>query len=363
MRGEERRQRAMLTIMEPGDRVPKEHPLRRVKELADAALAQLSPLFDEMYSVIGRPSIAPERLLKASLVMALYTVRSERLFCEQLDYNLLFRWFLDMDVAEPSFDHSTFSRNRTRLLEHDVAREFFTHVVARARSLQLLSDEHFTVDGTLVEAWASLKSFKRKDQGPQPPPDDPGNPTVNFHGERRSNATHQSTTDPEAQLAKKGPGKEAKLCYSANALMENRNGLLIDFAVEPADGYAERNSARAMLETALPGSRRITLGADKGYDTREFVASCRALKVTPHIARNEARAGGSALDRRSARPAGYAVSQRVRKRVEEIFGWMKTVGGLRRTRYRGLDRTQLHAYLVAAAYHLLRIARLSPAPA
>jgi transposase len=363
MRGEERRQRTMLMIMEPGDRVPREHPLRRVKELADAALAQLSTLFDEMYSAIGRPSIPPERLLKASLLMALYTVRSERLFCEQLDYNLLFRWFLDMDAAEPSFDHSRFSRNRARLLEHDVAREFFTRVVAHARRLQLLSDEHFTVEGTLVEAWASLKSFKRKDREPNQPPDDPGNPTVNFHGERRSNATHQSTTDPEAKLAQKGAGKEAKLCYSANALMENRHGLLIEFAVEPADGYAERKSARAMLEIALPGSRRITLGADKGYDTAEFVAACRALKLTPHLARNESRAGGSALDRRTARHLGYAVSQKVRQRVEEIFGWMKTVGGLRRTRYRGLDRTQLHAYLVAAAYNLLRIARLSPAPA
>jgi IS5 family transposase len=275
----------------------------------------------------------------------------------------LFRWFLDMDVAEPSFDHSSFSRNRARLLEHAVAREFFTRVVAQARTMQLLSDEHFTVDGALVEAWASLKSFKRKHREPSQPPDDPGNPTVNFHGERRGNATHQSTADPEAKLAKKGAGKEAKLCYSANALMENRHGLLIEFAIEPADGYAERKSARAMLETALPGSRRITLGADKGYDTAEFVASRRALKVTPHIARNEGRAGGSALDRRTARHAGYAVSQRVRKRVEEIFGWMKTVGGPRKTRYRGLDRTQLHAYLVAAAYNLLRIARLSPAPA
>jgi len=305
--------------MEPGDRVAGEHPLRRVKELADAALTRLSPLFDEMYSAIGRPSIPPERLLKSSLLMALHTVRSERLFCEQLDYNLLFRWFLDMDAAEPSFDHSTFSRNRARLLEHEVAGEFFRAVVKQARGLKLLSDEHFTVDGTLVEAWASLKSFKRKDREPSQPPDDPGNPTINFHGERRSNATHQSTTDPEAKLAKKGAGKEAKLCYSANALMENRNGLLIEFAVEPADGYAERKSARAMLETALPGSRRITLGADKGYDTRDFVESCRALKVTPHIARNEGRAGGSALDRRTARHAGYAVSQRVRKRVEEIF--------------------------------------------
>jgi transposase len=363
MRGEERRQRTMLMVLEPGERVSKEHPLRRVKELADAALAQLSALFDEMYSAIGRPSIPPERLLKASLLMALYTVRSERMFCEQLDYNLLFRWFLDMDAAEPSFDHSTFSRNRARLLEHDVAREFFARVVAQARGLELLSDEHFTVDGTLVEAWASLKSFKRKDREPRTPPDDPGNPTVNFHGERRRNATHQSTTDPEAKLAKKGAGKEARLCYSANALMENRNGLLIEFVVEPADGYAERTSARAMLETALPGSRRITLAADKGYDTREFVGSCRALKVPPHIARHAGRASGSALDRRTARHAGYAVSQKVRKRVEEIFGWMKTVGGLRKTRYRGLDRTQLHAYLVAAAYNLLRIARLSPAPA
>jgi IS5 family transposase len=285
------------------------------------------------------------------------------MFCEQLDYNLLFRWFLDLDLSEASFDHSTFSRNRARLLEHDVARQFFARVVAQAHSLQLLSDEHFTVDGTLVEAWASLKSFKRKGQQSSQPPGDPGNPTVNFHREHRSNLTHQSTTDPEAMLAKKGPGKEAKLCYSANALMENRNGLLIAFAVEPADGYAERKSACAMLDMELPGSRRITLGADKGYDSRAFVASCRALKVTPHLARNEARAGGSALDGRTVRHAGYAASQRVRKRVEEIFGWMKTVGGLRKTRYRGLDRTQLHAYWVAAAYNLLRIARLSPAPA
>jgi transposase len=269
-----------------------------------------------MYNAIGRPSIPPQRLLKASLLMALYTVRGERMFCEQLDYKLLFRWFLDLALAEASFDHSSFSRNRARLLQHDVAREFFTRVVAQARSLHLLSDEH----GTLVEAWASLKSFKRKDQGPSQLPDDPGNPTMNFHGERRSNSTHQSTTDPEEKLAKKGPGKEAKLCYSANALMENRNGLLIAFGVESANGYAERQSARAMLETELPGSRRITLGADKGYETREFVASCRALKVTPHLARNEAHAGGSALDGRTVRHVGYAASKRVRKRVEEIFG-------------------------------------------
>ena len=236
-------------------------------------------------------------------------------------------------------------------------------MVEQARGLRLLSDEHFTVDGTLIEAWASLKSFKRKAAGPAEPPDDPGNPTVNFHGERRSNTTHQSTTDPEATLAKKGAGKEAKLCYSANALMENRNTLLVDFQVEPADGRAERRAAIAMADEQLPGGRRITLGADKGYDTRDFVASCRALHITPHVAQNHARPGGSALDARTVRYPGYALSQWMRKRVEEAFGWMKMVGGLRQTRYRGRARVQMHAYLVAAAYNLIRIAKLSPAPA
>jgi transposase len=363
MRGEDGRQRAMLVIFDAEQRVPKGHPLRRIKALADAALVQLSPRFDQMYSTLGRPSIPPERLLKASLLMALYTVRSERMLCEQLDYNLLFRWFLDMEVTEPSFDHSTFSRNRARLLEHAVADEFFRAVVAQARALKLLSAEHFTVDGTLIEAWASLKSFKPKDSGPQKPPDDPGNPSVNFRGERRSNATHQSATDPEAKLAKKGPGKEARLCYSANALMEHRNTLLIDFRVEPADGFAERRAALTMLDENLPGNRRITVAGDRGYDTRDFIANCRTLRVTPHVARNLVRPGGSALDARTVRHRGYAVSQWIRKQVEEAFGWMKTVGGLRRTRYRGRARVQMHAYLVAAAYNLVRIAKLSPAPA
>jgi transposase len=362
MRGEDRRQRAMLVVVNPEQRVPKGHPLRRIKVLAEAALEQLSPLFDEMYSAVGRPSIPPERLLKASLLMALYTVRSERLLCEQLDYNFLFRWFLDLEADEASFDHSTFSRNRARLLEHAVASEFLRAVVEQARGLKLLSDEHFTVDGTLVEAWASLKSFKRKHGGAGEPPDDPGNPTVNFRAQRRSNATHQSTTDPEARLARKGPGKEARLCYSAHALMENRNTILIDLQVEPADGHAERRAAIAMAAERLPGTRRITLGGDKGYDTRDFVESCRALTVTPHVAQNRARPGGSALDARTVRHRGYAISQWVRKRVEETFGWMKTVGGLRRTRYRGRERVQMHAYLVAAAYNLIRIARLAPAP-
>ena len=361
MRGEERRQRAMLVVIDPERRVPKDHPVRRIKHLADAALEKLSPVFDEMYSAVGRPSIPPERLLKASLLMALYTVRSERMFCERLDYDLMFRWFLDMEMDERSFDHSTFSRNRARLLEHEIAGEFFRAVVEQARALKLLSEEHFTVDGTLVEAWASLKSFRRKDAGPSGSPDDPGNPTVNFHGERRSNATHQSTTDPEAMLAKKGAGKEARLCYSANALMENRNTILIDFQVEPADGTAERRAAVAMADERLSGQRRITIGGDKGYDSRDFVASCRALKVTPHVAQNQARPGGSALDARTVRHPGYALSQWIRKRVEEAFGWMKTIGGLRKTRYRGRERVQMHAYLVAAAYNLVRIAKLSPA--
>ena len=362
MRGEERRQRSMLLVINLAERIPQDHPLRRIKQLADAAVKELSPLFDQLYSALGRPSIPPERLLKASLLMALYTIRSERLLCEQLDYNLLFRWFLELELDEPSFDHSSFTTNRRRLLEHEVAGEFFRQIVAQAQALGLLSNDHFTVDGTLIEAWASLKSFKRKGQKPGAGPDDPGNPTVNFHGERRSNATHQSTTDPEALLARKGKGKEAKLCYSANALVENRNSLLIDLQVEPADGRAERRAALAMADERLAGGHRITLGGDKGYDTRDFVASCRALTITPHVAQNDTRPGGSALDARTTRHPGYTVSQWVRKRIEEGFGWMKTIGGLRKTRYRGRERVQMHAYLVAAAYNLLRIARLVPAP-
>ena len=363
MRGEERRQRSMLVVVNLEERIPKEHPLRRIKQMADAGLKELSPIFEQMYSPLGRPSIPPERLLKASLLMALYTIRSERMFCEQLDYNLLFRWFLDLELDEPSFDHSSFTANRDRLLEHEIAGDFFRRIVAQAQARGLLSNDHFTVDGTLIEAWASLKSFKRKGQKPGAGPDDPGNPTVNFHGEHRSNATHQSTTDPEALLARKGKGKEAKLCYSANALVENRNSLLIDLQVEPADGLAERRAAVAMADERLAGSHRITLGGDKGYDTREFVATCRGLNITPHVAQNDARPGGSALDARTTRHPGYAVSQWIRKRIEEAFGWMKTVGGLRKTRYRGRARVQMHAYLVGAAYNLLRIARLLAAPA
>jgi len=362
MRGEYQRQASLLCIVSPEQRVPKGHPLRGIKPLADEALKRLSGLFDEMYSEEGRPSIPPERLLKATLLMALYSVRSERLFCEQLDYNLLFRWFLDMDVIEPSFDHSVFAKNRARLIAAEAAKGFFREVVALARERKLLSAEHFTVDGTLIEAWASLKSFRRKDgQGQPPKDDDPSNPTVDFKGEKRSNATHESMTDPEARLYKKGKGKEAKLSYLGHALMENRQGLLVDIRVTQANGTAERETALAMLDENLPGKKRLTVGGDKAYDTRDFVKGCRGLKVTPHVARNTERKGGSALDERTARHGGYGVSQRLRKRVEEIFGWLKTIGGLRKTRYVGPEKTQLFAYLTGAAYNLLRISRLEVA--
>ena len=364
MRGTDTKQSSMLALMSPESVVPSQHPLRRVKVLADGVLAKLSPTFEAMYSAIGRPSIPPERLLKAMVLMALYSVRSERLLCEQLGYNLLFRWFLDMDMIEPAPDHSTFSRNRERLLEHDVAGEFFRAVVEQAREGKLMSDEHFTVDGTLIEAMASLKSFRRKDDdkddGKGPPND--GNRWVDFHGEKRSNETHESKTDPEAKLMRKGLGKEAKLSYSAHALMENRNGLLVDLRVGEANGHAEREIALQMVDEALPGDGRITLGADKGYDTRDFVAACRERNVVPHVAQNQHAHRRSAIDHRTTRHGGYAVSQRNRKRVEEIFGWAKTVANFRRTRFRGTARTQLAAYFVGAAYNLLRMTKLLPLP-
>lgn len=359
MRGHESKQTSMLSIMSPEQRVRADHPLRKVKQLADEALARLSPTFDAMYSGMGRPSIPPERLLKSSLLIAFYSIRSERLFCEELEYNLLYRWFLDMNMTEETFDASTFSRNRQRLLEHDVAKLFFVEIVESARKAKLLSHEHFTVDGTLIEAWASLKSLKPKDGSKKnEPPDDPGNPTVNWHGEKRGNETHESTTDPEAKLARKGNSREAKLSYGAHALMENRNGLLVAFTVEPAQGVTEREAALAMLRETLVTKERATVGADKGYDTRNFVDGCRELGVTPHVAQDISTRRGSMIDDQTTRHEGYVASQRVRKRVEEIFGWMKTVGGFRKTRYRGLERTRMAGMMVAAAYNLLRMARM-----
>jgi transposase len=361
MRGQDRKQSSMLCLMSPEGRVPATHPLRAIKKLADEALRQLSPVFDRMYAEGGRPSIPPERLLKSMLLIALYSVRSERLFCEQLDYNLLFRWFLDMDMVEESFVPTVFTKNRDRLIAHDVAREFLLAVVAQARAEKLMSQEHFTVDGTLIESWASLKSLKLKDDQDTTPPDDPGNPTVDFHGEKRSNETHESKTDPDAKLARKGKGKEAKLSYSAHALMENRSGLVVDLMLDVADGRAERRDALALLDENLPGQRRITLGADKNYDTREFVAECRARNVTPHVAQNITKRRGSMIDARTTTHAGYAISQRVRKRVEEIFGWIKTVGGFRKTRYVGLGANQVAAHVLAVAFNLLRMAKLMEA--
>jgi transposase len=364
MRGRIERQESMLSLMTPEKRVPKDHPIRRIKEIADRELEKLSPVFDQMYaSQGGRYSIPPETLLKSLLLIALYTVRSERQFCERLQYDLLFRFFLDMGIEEDAFDHSTFTKNRDRLIDHEVAQRFFEGVVEHARGQRLISGEHFTVDGTLIEAWASMKSVRPKGEKPEdrPPTDDPGNPTVNFRGERRTNETHQSTTDPEALMARKGKGKEAKLCFSGHVLMENRNGLCVDITVVQATGTAEREQALSQLGRLEDrGFHPRTLGGDKGYDVRSFVRLVQDVGVTPHVAQNTS-GRRSSIDGRTTRHVGYELSQRIRKRVEEIFGWGKTTGGLRRTRYRGVIRTGFWGYIVGAAYNLIRMARLQTA--
>lgn len=361
MRGTQDRQASMLALFSIEARIPSEHPLRRIKRMADQQLLGLSAVFNRMYSSVGRPSVAPEKILKSLLLIALYSVRSERQFCEQLGYNLLFRWFLDMELEEESFDATVFSKNRERLMEHEVGRLFFDAVVRQAREAELMSDDHFTVDGTLIEAWASLKSFRPKgeDRSGDKDQGDPGNRWVDFHGEKRSNETHESKTDPDSLLMRKGPGKEAKLSYAAHALMENRNGLLVDLAVNQATGTAEREAAQSMIKRQRRKRVRIkTVGADKGYDTKGFVGFLRGRKIVPHVAANTERRGGSTIDGHTTRHESYSVSQRIRKRVEEIFGWMKTVGGFRKTRFRGTNRTQLAAWWVGAAYNLVRMAKL-----
>jgi transposase len=328
--------------------------------LADAALAKLDREFDAMYSTTGRPSIPPERLLKAQLLIALYSVRSERQFCERLDYDLLFRFFLDMNLDDPSWDATTFTKNRDRLVQHEIARQFFEEVVRQARKAGLVSAEHFTVDGTLIEAWASMKSFRKKGEKPEdrPPPDDHGNPTVNFHGEKRSNETHASTTDPESRLARKGAGKESKLSYSGHVLMENRNGLCVDYRVAPATGYAERDEALEMLRRLRRrGFTPKTIAGDKGYCLGDFPQRVLDLNVRPHLAVPD-NAPARSPARRFVRSAGYKVSQVVRKRVEEIFGWGKSVAGLRRTKLKGRIKTWDSGYLIMAAYNLTRMTRL-----
>jgi transposase len=360
MRGQDNQQSDMFSYLSPEQRVRPDHPLRAIRAMADLALWSMSARFDEMYSQMGRPSIPPEKLLRAQLIQMLYSVRSERLLMEEIDYSVLFRWFVGMNLDEPVWDVTVFTKNRDRLLDGDVAREFLCEVVKQAQEKKLTSDEHFTVDGTLVEAWAGLKSFQRKD-GKIEPPDDPGNPTIDFHGEKRSNQTHESTTDPDALLARKGKGKEAKLSYNGNLLIENRNGLIITTELFQANGTAERDAALVMLER-LPGESRVTVGTDKAYDTKEFVAECRNMQVTPHVAQNIKRSGGSAIDERTTRHDGYAISQKKRKRIEESFGWLKTIALMRKVRHRGIHKVGWVFTFAAAAYNLVRMRNLMASP-
>lgn len=361
MRGTTQEQPAFLTILNLNDRVPKDHPIREIKRRVDLVLKELSPLFDKLYADRGRPSIAPEQLLKARLLIALFSVRSERMFCEQLRYNLLWLWFLDRDLEEGSWDATTFTQNQERVLSSEVAGLFFAEVYEMSRQEGWASDAHFTADGTLIEAWAGMKSFQRKDQPKKDgQDDDKGNPTINFRGEKRRNDTHQSTTDPQAVLYKKGDGRESKLCFGAHVLMENRHGLCASIRVHNPIGTREPAMALSQMEE-LKRDRQAapqTLGGDKGYHEKCFVRGCREKNIRPHVAcKNGIEVAG--LDKRTTQSPGYGTSQRMRKRVEDIFGWMKTVGGMRKTRYRGIDRTQSWVYMVAGAYNLLRMARLS----
>jgi len=353
MRGDDLQQQAMFSYISPEARVPKDHPLRPIQIMVDNALFDLAPLFKEMYSYTGRPSIPPEQILRALLLQIFYSIRSERMLVEQLEYNLLFRWFVGLSMDDKVWDHSVFSKNRDRLIKHDVATKFFETIRRQAETAALLSNEHFTVDGTLIEAWASMKSFRPKDD--QDPPSSGGrNSEVDFKGEKRKNQTHQSTTDPEAQLLKKGKGKEAKLCFMGHALMENRSGLVVDSRLTQATGTAERNAALEMIED-VPGTKQITLGADRGYDVASFVKDLRQLRATPHVAQ---KTKGTAIDKRTTRHAGYQTSLKIRKRVEEIFGWVKTTGVLRKTRHRGLERVECTFTLAVTAYNLVRMRNL-----
>lgn len=360
MRGENEDQVQMFANIYPESIIPVDHPLRKIKAVVNPILKSMSPIFDEMYSHTGRPSIPPEQLLKATLLMALYTITGERQFCEQLGYNLLFQWFLDMNYGEKAFNHSVFSKNRQRLINHDVGKAFFEAVVGEARLKDYISDEHFSVDGTLVDAWASMKSFRPKDE-----PKDKGpsgrNPWMNFKKEKRTNETHESKTDPDAKMYRKSEGQEARLRYTLNGVMENRNGLLVNVGMESATGTAERDGTMKLLDE-MPRNRK-TLGGDKGFDTRDFTNECRDRNITPHVAQNIERKGGSAIDERTTRHAGYKTSQRIRMRVEEIFGWIKTTGNFKRTRYRGLENNRLMAYFVGASYNLVRMARMEPVTA
>jgi len=364
MRGEQDKQPVLFSYVSQEDRIPQNHPLRNLRKLIDPILEQLSSRFERLYSQTGRPSIAPEYLLRAMVLQILYSIRSERLLMEQLDYNLLFRWFVGLSMDAAVWDHSVFSKNRDRLLDGDIAELFLAQVIALAKEKHLMSDEHFTVDGTLIEAWASHKSFQKKTKPSGTDINDPGNATVDFHGEKRSNDTHQSTTDPEARLFRKGPGKESKLCFMGHLTMDNRHGLVVAVRYGQATGRAEREAAQAMLKALQKKHprRRLTVGADKGYDTHEFTEQLRRLNVTPHVAQNTAHRS-SAIDQRTTRHPGYQISQRFRKRVEEIFGWLKTVGLLRKTKYKGVNRGGWVFSFANAVYNLLRIRNILSATA
>ena len=357
MRGDDVRTESLFSYLSCEARVPQDHPLRPIRALVDQALTVLSPAFDQLYSDIGRPSIPPEKLLGALLLQAFYSVRSERQLMEQLDYNLLFRWFVGLAMDAPIWDPTVFTKNRDRLLAGDIAAKFFQAVLGQPEVRALLSDEHFSVDGTLIEAWASMKSFKPKVEGGDEPPAAGGrNAERDYHGEKRTNETHASTTDPDARLFRKGRGKEARLCHMGHLLMENRNGLIVDATLTQASGTAEREAALAMLGRQA-GRHHATLGADKAYDVAGFVAAVRGLNVTPHVARNTS-GRRSAIDARTTRHPGYATSQHVRKRIEEGFGWIKTVGNLRKTRHRGTARVGWRFTLTAAACNLVRLPKL-----
>jgi transposase len=359
MRGGDVRTEGLFSYVSCEGRVPWDHPLRCILPLVDTALGELSADFAELYAPIGRPSIPPEKLLRALLLQAFYSVRSERQLIEQLDYNLLFRWFVGLGIDDPVWDVTVFTKNRDRLLDGDIAAKFFQAVLGQPQVKALLSDDHFSVDGTLIEAWASMKSFKLKDSGGDEPPASGGggrNAERDFHGEKRTNDTHASTTDPDARLFRKGRGKEAKLCHMGHLLMENRNGLIVDGRLSEANGTAERDEAQGMV-AAIPGRHRVTVGGDKNFDTKGFVAALHELNATPHVAQNTSNRR-SAIDGRTTRHPGYAVSQRIRKRIEEGFGWIKEVALQRRTRHRGKRRVGWQFTLAAAAYNLIRLPKL-----
>lgn len=361
MRSKDVQKTAMWSYISPEARVPADHPLRPMREMVNGVLKALSPEFDKIYSGFGRPSIPPERLLRALLLQVLYTVRSERMLMEQLNYNMLFRWFVGLNMDDPVWDVTVFTKNRERFLEGEIAEKFFAAVIDQARKANLLSDEHFTVDGTLVEAWASHKSFKPKDGGDFPPPDGTGkNPEVNFKGRTRSNDTHASTTDPDARLYKKSAGSASKLGYLGHVMTENRHGLVVDSELTFATGTAEREAALAMVGR-LPAGSRITVGGDKGYDTADFVEELRSMNVTPHVAQNDTNRR-SAIDARTTRHEGYRISQRVRKRVEEVFGWAKVVGTIRKVKVRGLARVSGLFTFAVAVYNLVRIRNIMAGP-